>query len=134
MAGISTHGILYPSLSGEPHGVESHRCLVHYVQDRNPSSPRLRGYLRATGAPCLVGLRQILGKLRSPTSLEEGIIRQSLFVASQDGLHHGLVSYCYHLRRAIAMADRAAKRMRRLSTEYEESEGADEWTKGNNSM
>jgi hypothetical protein len=29
------------------------------------------------------------------------------------------------------MADRAAKRMRRLSTEYEESEGADEWMNGN---
>jgi len=29
------------------------------------------------------------------------------------------------------MADRAAKRMRRVSTEVEESEGADEWMNGN---
>jgi hypothetical protein len=32
-----------------------------------------------------------------------------------------------HQSREVAMADRASKRMRRVSTEYEESEGADEW-------
>lgn len=31
------------------------------------------------------------------------------------------------LRRALAMADRAGKRLRRLSTDYDDSEGADDW-------
>jgi hypothetical protein len=85
---------------------------------------------RKWGAPYLFGLDRLWGKPRSPAALEYRNIRR-VYSSRRSHTYPRFCSCYYQTHKSNAMADRAAKRMRRLSTEYEESEGADEWMNGN---